>query len=677
MSGVRRGNASILNTRSAITGVPPQNLSPDTLYPRTCSPFSSSYYWRVVVRVCPVTIRCVQAYRRLAVIRPKTKIQSYRLLFGVLAVLVVSGPGCTATSGGYLAHLADGLAALERGKTQDGVNALGVALSIRPDHSLAHAALGYALLAGGWPKEAEEQFETACGIDSKCAAAIYGKGLASLGKRQFGQAASFFESAQKAEPENDMSGAIEYARAMVAPVGQWKAESGEPKDDARTSVEAYGLMREGRLADAGDLLKGMRESLVVPAAYTEPTGVTLRGVRVALGDSPGALMTFVQDSPIVFGSERCKPYKPGPADSGPRVVRGTIDLRADLARAKSVKLVSFLIDDRILGVTNCPPFQCSWDTTRWQNGTHTIKIVGVDDVGVTLSEKSAVVRVANPLKETPGTQDSETQSYWSRLWKLMRLRPSTIAIDYNLGVCEQAAGDRQAAIAALERVMAVKPDCLDTRSRLRGLYGSPAPIQDLHKVSPTMKVIALTFDDGPKPDTAKLLDALKAKNVRATFFVVGKQIEKYPELAKRTCEEGHEIQNHTYGHGDLELLSPVEIERQIFRNCAVARAVVGKSMRMMRPPGAHGAKRLREITQKFGIRQVFWTANCSKLEGTNKQKIASYVLSKASPGGIVLMHNLDRVTLQALPEIIDSLRRKGYEFVTLSELIELDRNRKG
>lgn len=593
----------------------------------------------------------------------------------MLAVLAVSGPGCTATSGGYLAHLADGLTALERGKTQDGVNALGMAVSIRPDHPLAHAALGYALLAGGWPKEAEEQFETACDIDSKCTAAIYGKGLTSLGKRQFGQAASFFERAQKAEPERDMSGAIEYARAMAGPSEKRDLVSKEPEDDTRKAVDAYGLMRAGRLADAGKLLASMRQQIVFPATYKEPTGVSVNGVRLALGDAPGSLMTFVADSPVVYASAKlAKPYKPAGVKSGPRVVKGTIDLRADLARAKSVKLVSFLIDDRILGVTNCPPFQCSWDTTRWENGTHTVKIVGVDDVGVTLSEKSAVVRVANPSKETPGTQDNDSQAYWSRLWKLMQLRPSTVAVDYNLGVCAQATGDRQAAIAAFERVMAVKPDCLDTRSRLRGLYGSPGPIQDLYKVSPTMKVIALTFDDGPKPDTAKLLDALKARNVRATFFVVGKQIEKYPELAKRTCEDGHEIQNHTYSHGDLELLSPVEIERQIFRNCAVAQAVVGKSMRMMRPPGAHGAKRLREITQKFGIRQVFWTANCSKLEGTNKQKIASYVLSKARPGGIVLMHNLDRVTLQALPGIIDSLRRKGYEFVTLTELLGLDKS---
>jgi peptidoglycan/xylan/chitin deacetylase (PgdA/CDA1 family) len=87
---------------------------------------------------------------------------------------------------------------------------------------------------------------------------------------------------------------------------------------------------------------------------------------------------------------------------------------------------------------------------------------------------------------------------------------------------------------------------------------------------------------------------------------------------------------------------------------------------MLRPPGAHCGKKVEEVARRFGLETVLYSANCSKLEGTNKEKILRYVASAAQPGAIILMHNPDAVTLQALPEIIDTLKAKGYGFATLS-----------
>jgi len=283
-----------------------------------------------------------------------------------------------------------------------------------------------------------------------------------------------------------------------------------------------------------------------------------------------------------------------------------------------------------------------------------------------LSEKSTQVFVRNPVKRDPNAAlHDDSGGLWDRLWEQMRLKPSAAAINYNMALCAVQTGDTESAKAALERVMAANPGYLDAASRLRKLYGPARAAQDVRKIAANGRTLALTFDDGPRPDTAALLDVLKRKGVKATFFVVGKQVEKYPNLLRRICDEGHEVGNHTYSHFALEYLSTREIEQDLFRNAALVRSIAGREMRMLRPPGAHCGKKVEEVARRFGLETVLYSANCSKLEGTNKEKILRYVASAAQPGAIILMHNPDAVTLQALPEIIDTLKAKGYGFVTL------------
>lgn len=249
----------------------------------------------------------------------------------------------------------------------------------------------------------------------------------------------------------------------------------------------------------------------------------------------------------------------------------------------------------------------------------------------------------------------------------MALKPSVAAINYNLALCSIELDDSQGAKAALERVLAARPDYPDAARTLSRLCGHENHVR-LYKGDGNRRTIALTFDDGPRRDSGRLLDVLKAKQVKATFFVVGKQVQAYPQVLKRMADEGHEIGNHTYSHRDMEYLNEEDITQEVLRTTAAVRSITGRDVRFLRPPGGHEGKKLPNVAKRFGITTVFWTADAAKLEGTTHKKIYDYVVSTARPGGIVLLHNMELCTLQALPQIIDTLRAKGYSFVTLSEL---------
>jgi peptidoglycan/xylan/chitin deacetylase (PgdA/CDA1 family) len=479
-----------------------------------------------------------------------------------------------------------------------------------------------------------------------------------LKKNQLAQAASYFCQAQSMEPERDMRATIEYVKAMARSelgIGNWELGNAPEgaADEALASLSALRLMAEGKTDEAEAIWRELQP----------------KAVRTSYGERIGCSMSLIKDSPLAVTG---RPLRSAlkmitPPAEALQTVKGKVRLKADLTHARNVRIVTFLVDDQLVGVTNRAPFDSDWDTTRWANGRHTVKITGTDDSGSTVSVKTTQVLVDNPVPEGDAkpARDDDSCGLWDRLWDQMRLKPSAAAINYNLALCAQEGGDDETAEAALERVMAANPGYLDASERLSKLYGPIADSHNIYKLNTSDKVVALTFDDGPKPETAALLDALKEKGVKATFFVVGKQAEKYPELVRRMCEEGHEIGNHSYSHYALEYLPTREIEQDVFRCAAVIRSITGREMRLLRPPGAHHGKKVEAVTRKYGMTVVLYSANCSKVEGTAKDKVLRYAVASAQPGAVILMHNLDRVTLQALPEIIDALRAKGYGFVTL------------
>lgn len=185
--------------------------------------------------------------------------------------------------------------------------------------------------------------------------------------------------------------------------------------------------------------------------------------------------------------------------------------------------------------------------------------------------------------------------------------------------------------------------------------------------------IAITFDDGPHPsNTPRLLDMLAARNIKATFYVIGRSVDLYPNVVRRTVAEGHEIGNHSYTHRLLSKLSDSEVLSDL-RRCrdSVGRAA-GVQPRTLRPPYGGLLQRQRELVHaELGYPTILWSVDPLDWKRPGAGVISSRILSGTSAGGIVLAHDLHAQTVDAMPATFDGLLRRGFKFVTVSQLLAM------
>lgn len=179
--------------------------------------------------------------------------------------------------------------------------------------------------------------------------------------------------------------------------------------------------------------------------------------------------------------------------------------------------------------------------------------------------------------------------------------------------------------------------------------------------------IALTFDDGPHPSgTPVLLDGLAERNVKVTFFVIGENAVKYPKLLTREAEEGHIIGNHTYSHVDLTKMSQETAECELEKTNAAIEAVTGKETEYMRPP--YGAWK-KEMEENTGMIAVLWNVDPLDWNTDNETEIVNKVVTETEENDIILLHDCYLSSAKAALRIIDIMQAKGYEFVTVDELL--------
>lgn len=203
----------------------------------------------------------------------------------------------------------------------------------------------------------------------------------------------------------------------------------------------------------------------------------------------------------------------------------------------------------------------------------------------------------------------------------------------------------------------------------------PTPKHAYNSVNVDGPYIALTFDDGPHPvHTPKLLDILKASGVKATFYVLGRSVDAYPDIAKRIVAEGHEIANHSWSHPALSKLGAASVQREIDKTTEVIRKVTGVTPRTMRPPyGATNARLNKRMDEEFGLKVIMWSVDPLDWKYRNSARVTSEIVSKTQPGGIVLAHDIHATTVAAMPEAIRGLKAKGFRFVTVTELLAMER----
>lgn len=189
------------------------------------------------------------------------------------------------------------------------------------------------------------------------------------------------------------------------------------------------------------------------------------------------------------------------------------------------------------------------------------------------------------------------------------------------------------------------------------------------------KEIALTFDDGPwRKTTAQVLDILKKNNIKATFFWVGKHLQLYPDIAPQVIAEGHAIGNHTWSH-QYHKFDPAGAAKEIEDTAALIYKTTGVKTAFFRPPGGNLKNGLSGYAQKNQYAVMMWSVDSgdSRGHGVSAPALINNVLKGAKSGGIVLMHDGGgnrSTTVEALPKIIEGLRKEGYKFVTLPELLQ-------
>jgi len=199
------------------------------------------------------------------------------------------------------------------------------------------------------------------------------------------------------------------------------------------------------------------------------------------------------------------------------------------------------------------------------------------------------------------------------------------------------------------------------------------PRLSFSRVAVRDKYIAITFDDGPHPqNTPRLLDMLRARNIKATFYVVGSNVDAYPQVLRRVVAEGHEIGNHSYTHRLFSKMSDADIRQELARTRDAVVRATGVQPRTLRPPFGGMLPRQREwVNAEFAYPIILWSVDPFDWKRPGPNVVCSRILSATTAGSIVLAHDLHRQTVDAMPATLDGLLQRGFKFVTVSQLLAM------
>jgi peptidoglycan-N-acetylglucosamine deacetylase len=203
---------------------------------------------------------------------------------------------------------------------------------------------------------------------------------------------------------------------------------------------------------------------------------------------------------------------------------------------------------------------------------------------------------------------------------------------------------------------------------------SPAKLATYSQVRVDQPYIAMTFDDGPSSEnTPRLLEMLKQRNIKATFFLIGENAAANPDLVRRILAEGHEIGNHSWTHPQLSKLSDDRVTTEITKTQGAIKEASGYTPTLLRPPyGAITARQREWIENQFGLNIILWSVDPLDWKRPGASVITQRILSQVRPGAIILSHDIHKQTIDAMPATLDGLISKGYKFVTVTQLIAMN-----
>ncbi len=192
-------------------------------------------------------------------------------------------------------------------------------------------------------------------------------------------------------------------------------------------------------------------------------------------------------------------------------------------------------------------------------------------------------------------------------------------------------------------------------------------LRNVNKIDTQQKIVALTFDDGPIEKTNHILDILKNKNIKATFFCIGENAEKHPEIIKRILSEGHSIGSHTQHHGwKYTFQSRKKIESTIDSGAKSIQKITGIYPVLFRPPFGITNPSIAYASERLGLQSIGWTIRSLDTQSSDSEQLKNKIIRKIKPGSIILLHDYVDATAQMLPQLIDEIKELGYDFACIN-----------
>lgn len=288
------------------------------------------------------------------------------------------------------------------------------------------------------------------------------------------------------------------------------------------------------------------------------------------------------------------------------------------------------------------------------------------DLSLLISEKGQLESDLSKRGQELSDKQSELETKQQELdEKQQELDDYQSSMALELSEREQLIVEQQSTIDQLKEQVALKAQ--------QGVSVPPTNLPEKGEYSDykDQKIVALTFDDGPGPYTARLLDEMKKRNVRATFFVLGTRVDSYPQLIKRMADEGHVVGNHSNSHRMLHKMTLAQVHNEMGKCAEKIEKILGHKPEVMRCPGGNCSDTVKQYAKEAGIPILYWSVDTRDWESRNVQSILNVSFGKngIKDGSIVLMHDIYSTTVDAAIQMMDRLIAEGYVFVTIPELL--------
>lgn len=198
-------------------------------------------------------------------------------------------------------------------------------------------------------------------------------------------------------------------------------------------------------------------------------------------------------------------------------------------------------------------------------------------------------------------------------------------------------------------------------------------IKAISKIKTQEKVVALTFDDGPSEFTPRVLDLLKEFNAKGTFFCLGKQVEKYPQILKQIAEEGHSLGNHSFTHTRVGFQGKVSMMDEIQKTDDAIEKISGQRTQFFRPPFGVTNPSIMRAVRLTGHAVVGWSIRSIDTAIKDELKILNRIKKRLEPGSIILLHDTSERSVSTLEQLLLYLREKGYKCLSIEEILKLEK----